>query len=117
LEDRSATRDTVSWLVRRYVVSRTDVTLNAREQYELAIPAARALVVWSSHRPIHFDSYADSPNGRNRRPVLPPDSHPPPASRRCLALSRRQRDALRGAPSPVSRRVSAKPSQRPAWAS
>jgi integrase len=42
LEDRSATRDTVSWLVRRYVVSRTDVTLKAREQYEWAIPHIEA---------------------------------------------------------------------------
>jgi integrase len=42
LEDRSATRDTVSWLVRRYVISRTDVTLKAREQYEWAIPHIEA---------------------------------------------------------------------------
>src|SRR3979409_617903 len=42
VEDRSATRDTVSWLVRRYVVSRTDVTLKAREQYEWAIPHIEA---------------------------------------------------------------------------
>jgi integrase len=37
-EERVASRDTVSWLVRRYVASRTDVTLKAREQYEWAIP-------------------------------------------------------------------------------
>src|SRR5262249_9214958 len=38
IEERVASRDTVSWLVRRYVASRTDVTLKAREQYEWAIP-------------------------------------------------------------------------------
>lgn len=29
---------TVSWLVRRYVASRTDITVKARQQYEWAIP-------------------------------------------------------------------------------
>jgi hypothetical protein len=28
----------VSWLVRRYVAGRTDITLKSREQYEWAIP-------------------------------------------------------------------------------
>ncbi|MGB7880062.1 MAG: hypothetical protein WBL31_14965 [Ilumatobacteraceae bacterium] len=37
-EDRSTERGTVSWLVRRYVASRTDITVKAREQYEWAIP-------------------------------------------------------------------------------
>src|SRR5215207_11251681 len=37
VEQRVATRDTVGWLVRRYVASRSDVTLKAREQYEWAI--------------------------------------------------------------------------------
>jgi hypothetical protein len=32
----------VGWLVRRYVASRTDVTLKAREQYEWAIPHIEA---------------------------------------------------------------------------
>lgn len=40
--ERVATRDTVSWLVRRYVASRSDVTLKAREQYEWAIPHIEA---------------------------------------------------------------------------
>ena len=31
------TRDTVGWLVRRYVESRTDVTEKAREQYRWAV--------------------------------------------------------------------------------
>ncbi len=35
---QTTTRDSVSWLVRRYVASRTDLTLKAREQYEWAIP-------------------------------------------------------------------------------
>jgi integrase len=37
-EDRSTERGTVSWLVRRYVASRTDITVKARQQYEWAIP-------------------------------------------------------------------------------
>ncbi len=37
-EDAAADRGTVSWLVRRYVAGRTDITLKAREQYEWAIP-------------------------------------------------------------------------------
>lgn len=37
-DDRSAERGTVSWLVRRYVASRTDITVKARQQYEWAIP-------------------------------------------------------------------------------
>jgi integrase len=41
-QERVATRDTVSWLVRRYVASRSDVTLKAREQYEWAIPHIEA---------------------------------------------------------------------------
>lgn len=35
-EDRTAERGTVSWLVRRYVASRTDITEKARQQYEWA---------------------------------------------------------------------------------
>lgn len=42
VQDRVATRDTVSWLVRRYVASRSDVTVKAREQYEWAIPHIEA---------------------------------------------------------------------------
>jgi integrase len=42
VQERVATRDTVSWLVRRYVASRSDVTLKAREQYEWAIPHIEA---------------------------------------------------------------------------
>jgi integrase len=38
VHERLATRDTVSWLVRRYVASRSDVTVKTREQYEWAIP-------------------------------------------------------------------------------
>jgi integrase len=37
-EDRSTERGTVSWLVRRYVASRTDITVKERQQYEWAIP-------------------------------------------------------------------------------
>ena len=37
-EDRSTERGTVSWLVRRYVASRTDITVKAREQYYWAVP-------------------------------------------------------------------------------
>jgi integrase len=37
-EDRSTERGTVSWLVRRYVANRTDITVKARQQYEWAIP-------------------------------------------------------------------------------
>lgn len=37
-EDRSTERGTVSWLVRRYVASRTDITEKAQEQYAWAIP-------------------------------------------------------------------------------
>ena len=37
-EDRSTERGTVSWLVRRYVAGRTDITVKARQQYEWAIP-------------------------------------------------------------------------------
>jgi integrase len=40
--ERVTTRDTVSWLVRRYVASRSDVTLKAREQYAWAIPHIEA---------------------------------------------------------------------------
>jgi integrase len=42
VQERVAIRDTVSWLVRRYVASRSDVTLKAREQYEWAIPHIEA---------------------------------------------------------------------------
>jgi len=35
-------RGTVSWLVRRYVAGRTDITVKAREQYEWAIPHIEA---------------------------------------------------------------------------
>jgi len=37
-EDRSTERGTVSWLVRRYVESRTDITVKAQQQYAWAIP-------------------------------------------------------------------------------
>ncbi|MEJ7800400.1 MAG: hypothetical protein WKF60_07770, partial [Ilumatobacter sp.] len=37
-DDRSTERGTVSWLVRRYVAGRTDITVKARQQYEWAIP-------------------------------------------------------------------------------
>jgi integrase len=37
-DDRSTERGTVSWLVRRYVASRTDITVKAQQQYEWAIP-------------------------------------------------------------------------------
>jgi integrase len=40
--ERTFSRDTVGWLVRRYVASRTDVSLKAREQYEWAIPHIEA---------------------------------------------------------------------------
>jgi hypothetical protein len=42
VQERAATRDTVGWLVRRCVASRSDVTLKAREQYEWAIPHIEA---------------------------------------------------------------------------
>ena len=42
VQERAASRDTVGWLVRRYVASRTDVTLKAREQYQWAIPHIEA---------------------------------------------------------------------------
>jgi hypothetical protein len=32
-EEGGSVRDTVTWLVRRYVASKTDVTVKAREQY------------------------------------------------------------------------------------
>jgi integrase len=41
-ESRSTERGTVSWLVRRYVAGRTDITLKARESYEWAIPHIEA---------------------------------------------------------------------------
>ena len=37
-DDRSTERGTVSWLVRRYVAGRTDITEKAQEQYAWAIP-------------------------------------------------------------------------------
>ena len=37
-DDRSTERGTVSWLLRRYVASRTDITPKAQEQYAWAIP-------------------------------------------------------------------------------
>jgi len=37
-DDRSTERGTVSWLVRRYVAGRTDITEKAQQQYEWAIP-------------------------------------------------------------------------------
>ena len=37
-EDRSTERGTVSWLVRRYVAGRADITVKARQQYEWATP-------------------------------------------------------------------------------
>ena len=39
---RSIERGTVSWLVRRYVAGRTDITLKSRESYEWAIPHIEA---------------------------------------------------------------------------
>jgi integrase len=41
-ESRSTERGAVSWLVRRYVAGRTDITLKAREGYEWAIPHIEA---------------------------------------------------------------------------
>ena len=41
-EGRTIERGTVAWLVRRYVASRNDVSLKAREQYEWAIPHIEA---------------------------------------------------------------------------
>ncbi len=38
VEDGASERGTVSWLVRRYVAGRTDITLKSQEQYEWAIP-------------------------------------------------------------------------------
>ncbi len=38
VEGRTSERGTVGWLVRRYVASRSDVTVKTREQYEWAIP-------------------------------------------------------------------------------
>jgi len=37
-DDVTTERGTVSWLVRRYVAGRTDITVKSREQYEWAIP-------------------------------------------------------------------------------
>jgi integrase len=42
IQERTGTRDTVSWLVRRYVAARTDLTLKAKEQYEWATPHIEA---------------------------------------------------------------------------
>jgi integrase len=39
---RSTERGTVGWLVRRYVGSRTDITLKSRESYEWAVPHIEA---------------------------------------------------------------------------
>ena len=39
---RSTERGTVSWLVRRYIAGRTDITLKSRESYEWAIPHIEA---------------------------------------------------------------------------
>ncbi|MBA3288646.1 MAG: hypothetical protein H0U21_11580 [Acidimicrobiia bacterium] len=39
---RSTARGTVSWLVRRYVAGRTDITQKSRESYEWAIPHIEA---------------------------------------------------------------------------
>jgi integrase len=41
-DSRSTARGTVSWLVRRYVAGRIDITLKARESYEWAIPHIEA---------------------------------------------------------------------------
>jgi hypothetical protein len=41
-DSRSTARGTVSWLVRRYIAGRTDITLKARESYEWAIPHIEA---------------------------------------------------------------------------
>ena len=42
VQERVASRDSVSWVVRRYVAARSDVTLKAKEQYEWAIPHIEA---------------------------------------------------------------------------
>jgi hypothetical protein len=42
IDRRSTERGTVSWLVRRYVAGRTDITLKSRESYEWAIPRIEA---------------------------------------------------------------------------
>jgi len=41
-EERTTERGTVSWLVRRYVAGRTDITEKAQQQYEWAIPHIEA---------------------------------------------------------------------------
>ena len=41
-EDVAVTKGTVSWLVRRYVAGRTDITPKAQEQYAWAIPHIEA---------------------------------------------------------------------------
>ena len=42
VEDAVADKGTVSWLVRRYVAGRTDITPKAQEQYAWAIPHIEA---------------------------------------------------------------------------
>ncbi len=42
IDTRATPRGTVSWLVRRYVAGRTDISQKARESYEWAIPHIEA---------------------------------------------------------------------------
>lgn len=88
-EDRASERGTVSWLVHRYVTSRTDISVKAREQYEWAAThidtGLGAVRVDQLEREDHR-SMAERPGvGRealsSEHPGLP--QRPPSSSRRC----------------------------------
>ena len=49
----------MSWLVRRYVAGRTDITLKSREQYEWAIPHIEAGLGADPARPLDREDVAE----------------------------------------------------------
>jgi hypothetical protein len=79
-QERVGARDSVSWLVRRWVASRTDVSQKAREQYEWATRHIEAGLGASGPRPDgrgdrhldHLGQRTASPDGGAGRRRVPP---------------------------------------------
>lgn len=92
---RSTEWGTGSWLVRRHVAGRTDITVKSRESYEWAIPPHRGWPRCDPHRPPRPRRCRQVDRGLGRRrPALPAQradlSHRPA---RCACRSRRRRIA------------------------
>ena len=72
-DERSTERGTASWLVRRHVASRTDITAKAQQQYEWAIPHIEnglgAIPIATAGSTVRTRSLAATRTGRATRPL------------------------------------------------